>query len=73
MKDLLENNKIFLRIYGTIICLIVLLSLFRINNITFFLLSILLNTFIINIIKETKRVLKIDFSKVDYYIIIGIM
>ena len=73
MKDLLERNKIFLIIYGTIISLIVLLSLFNYNIITFFLISVLVNTFIINIIKEIKIVLKIEFTKIDYFIIIGII
>lgn len=73
MKEFLERNKIFLRIYGTIIILIVLLSLFRVNNTTFFLISIFVNTFIINVLFETKRVLKIDFSKIDLAIILGII
>ena len=73
MKDLLEHNKTFLKIYGTIICLIVLLSLFGYNKITFFLVSVLVNTFIINILKETKRTLKIEFSKIELGIIFGVV
>ena len=73
MKEFLDRNKIFLKIYGTIIILIVLLSLFKINNLTFFLSSIFLNTLIINVLFEVKRVLKIEFSKIDYSIIIGII
>ena len=73
MKELLSHNKTFLKIYATIMGLVVLLSLFHFNKITFFLLSILVNTLIINVIIETKRLLKVKFSKTDYGIIIGMI
>ncbi|MBQ3306691.1 MAG: hypothetical protein IJG68_00700 [Bacilli bacterium] len=71
MKKLYQNNKVFLRIYISLIILISFLEIIHFHKITFFLLSVTLNVLLINILVITKKTLKIKFSKIDYGIILG--
>ena len=61
MKSILKNKNIFSIIF--LLCLILLLSIFKINNYIFLLISILFHVFLILIIKDIIRRNSISFSK----------
>ena len=74
MKKYIKQNKGFFISYGVIIGMILLLTLLKINNATFFLLSLFLNIMLIQGIKEIQKVLKIEFTlKQKIYIICAIL
>ena len=61
MKSILKNKNIFSIIF--LLCLILLLSILKINNYIFLLISILFHVFLILIIKDIIRRNSISFSK----------
>ena len=69
MKSILKNKNIFSIIF--LLCLILLLSILKINNYIFLLISILFHVFLILIIKNIIRRNSISFSKKESYFTTG--
>lgn len=71
MKNILnKENKNYLIIFSVLIFLLIITSIFNIKNIPFLVISLFTNLFIIFTIRNTKRILKIDFSKKEKIVII---
>lgn len=62
IKELLKDNKPFIKIYISLIVLILFFGIVKLGQVSFFFISIFLNVFIINMIKESIKLLKIKFS-----------
>lgn len=71
LKNWIKQNKIWLGIYGVIVFLILLFSVLKMNSTTFFLISILLNVFLVHCVVETIKVLRIKWTKKEIIIMIG--
>ena len=70
IKNLFEDNKKFLIIELVFTIGLLIISLGNINSLIFLFISIMVNILFINILKETKRILKIDFTKKEKYAIL---
>ncbi len=70
IKNLFENNKKFLIIELVFTIGLLIISLGNINSLIFLFISIMVNILFINILKETKRILKIDFTKKEKHAIL---
>ena len=59
----IKDNKKWLEIYVLLIALTILFSVIKKGELSFFLISLCINVFLVHIIHESKKVLKINWSK----------